>query len=168
MSGNATNSSLGGGQPGHQPQLLGGGANSNSGSGMVGSSERGRSRMILREAMGRSMWLDSATGTKNVRKTTPFRVAMNAGDIRGTVNQGPLPQLPRPNQVNGPSVNRTEARGDGVQTGGSAYTGNPKFVYDGSDYTRFKKLNAKLKTYNDKSFGGSNNGSYTFLMRVRG
>ena len=37
MSGNTTNSSLGGGKPGAQPQLLGGGANSNSGSGMVGS-----------------------------------------------------------------------------------------------------------------------------------
>ena len=54
-----------------------------------------------------------------------------------------------------------------MQTGGSAFTGNPKFVYDGSDYTRFKKMKAKLKTYNDKSFGGSNNGAYTFLMRVR-
>ena len=47
MSGNTTNSSLGGGKPGAQPQLLGGGANSNSGSGMVGSSERGQSRMVL-------------------------------------------------------------------------------------------------------------------------
>ena len=48
------------------------------------------------------------------------------------------------------------------------FTGNPRFVYDGSDYTRYKKLKAKLNTYNDKSFGGSNNGSYSFLMRVRG
>ena len=161
-------SKLGGGAPGHQPQLIGGGANSNSGSGMVGSSERGQSRMILREAMGRTLWLRDATGSVGSIKTTPFRVAMNAGDIRGTVNEAPDAKLPRPNQVNGPGVNRTEARGDGVQTGNSAFTGNPRFVYDGSDYTRYKKLKAKLNTYNDKSFGGSNNGSYSFLMRVRG
>ena len=30
----------------------------------------------------------------------------------------------------------------GNSTGESAYTGNQKFVYDGSDYTRFKKLQA--------------------------
>lgn len=168
MSGNTTNSSLGGGKPGAQPQLLGGGANSNSGSGMVGSSERGQSRMVLRSAMGRMQWLKSATGSNPVVRATPFRVAMNAGDITGTVNTAPDPRLPTPNQVNGPNVNTTQARGDGVKHGSAAYSGNPRFVYDGSDYTRYKKLKAKLKTYNDKSFGGSNNGAYTFIMRVRG
>ena len=39
--------------------------------------------------------------------------------------------------------------------GGSEYTGNPRFVYDGSDYVRFKRLVAKNKTYNDSSFGGA-------------
>lgn len=167
MSGNATTSKLGGGTPGFQPALLGGGANSNSGSGMVGGSERGTSRNVIRQAMGKTLWLKAATGSVGAIKTSPFRVAMNAGDIRGTVNSGPLPQLPSANQVNGPMVNRTEARGDGVKSGTAAFTGNPKFVYDGSDYTRYKKLKAKLKTYNDSSFGGSNNGAYSFLMRVR-
>jgi hypothetical protein len=40
-------------------------------------------------------------------------------------------------------------------------------VYDGSDYTRYKKLRAVNRTYDDKSFGGSNNGSYSALKRVR-
>ena len=44
---------------------------------------------------------------------------------------------------------------------------NNKTVSDSSDFIRYKKLGAKLRTYNDKSFGGSNNGSYTFLKRVR-
>ena len=167
MSGNTSGKTLGGGVPGHQPQLLGGGANSNSGSGMVGSSERGRSRMVLREAMGRTLWLKSATGSVGAIKTTPFRVAMNAGDIRGTVNKGPDSRLPTPNQVNGPMVNTQQNKGDGVKHQDAAFTGNPKYVYDSSDYTKYKKLTDKLKQYNDKSFGGSNNGSYSFLMRVR-
>lgn len=168
MSGNATSSKLGGGVAGFQPTLLGGGANGNSGSGMVGSSERGMSRNLLRQAMGRTLWLQSATGSVGAIKASPFRVAMNAGDIRGTVNEGPLPQLPAPTQVNGPMVNKQQNKGDSVNSGNAAFTGNPKFVYDGSDYTRYKKMKAKLKTYNDQSFGGSNNGSYSFLMRVRG
>ena len=45
---------------------------------------------------------------------------------------------------------------------------NVKKVYDSSDYIRFKKLQAYNKTYNDKSFGGSNNGSYSFLNNLRG
>ena len=44
---------------------------------------------------------------------------------------------------------------------------NKEPVKDGSDFTKFKKLEAKNKTYNDSSFGGSNNGSFTFLNRVR-
>jgi hypothetical protein len=51
--------------------------------------------------------------------------------------------------------------------GGALFTGNPKFVYDGSDYTRYKKIKAVNKTYNDSSFGGANNGAYVALNRVR-
>jgi hypothetical protein len=51
--------------------------------------------------------------------------------------------------------------------GNSYYTGNPKYVYDSSVYTRYKQLKSVNKTYDDKSFGGSNNGAYTFLLAVR-
>jgi hypothetical protein len=34
-------------------------------------------------------------------------------------------------------------------------TCNVKFVYDGSDYTRFKRNLAVNKNYNDRSFGGN-------------
>lgn len=170
MSGNTTTSKLGGGVPGHQPTLLGGGANGKSGSGMVGGGERGVDRMVLRRAVGRTNWFFKATGTTKTGpgyKTTPFRVAMNAGDLAGSVNSGPLPELPSVNQVNGPMVNTQQNKGDGVKSGAAGFSGNPKYVYDSSDYIKYKKQQAKLKTYNDSSFGGSNNGSYSFLMRVR-
>ena len=160
---------LGGNIRGYQPQLLGGGANSSSGSGMVGSNERGMSRTMLRKSFGRTNWLDAVTNKKNVNKSTPFRVAMNAGDINGTKNASPMKELKPPNQVN--SVNALMGRlygiGDGVKHGGAAYSGNPNYVYDSSDYIRYKKLGAKLKTYNTISFGGPPKSSNPFLMAMR-
>ena len=103
---------------------------------------------------------------------TPFRQAYNAGDLNGTVCERILPGLYGPNPLNnnlGPvsSLIKFEHSRGIKNGGGSQYTGNPRFVYDGSDYVRFKRLVAKNKTYNDSSFGGSNNGSYVPLMRVR-
>jgi hypothetical protein len=45
--------------------------------------------------------------------------------------------------------------------GGAQWTGNAKYVYDSSDYIRFKKLQASNRNYNDRSFGGDeSNASY--------
>ena len=53
---------------------------------------------------------------------------------------------------------------DGVSANGKAmYSGNPKFIYDGSDYTRFKKLQAINRSYNDHAYGGTNKG-YLFSV----
>ena len=66
---------------------------------------------------------------------------------------------PKPsNQVNAPR--RSSLAGWGVlaggvktvATGGSAYSGNPKYVYDSSDYIRYKKLLAKNSLYNKPTF----------------
>jgi len=160
MSGNNTQFTLGGGVPGAQPQLIGGTANGISGTGMVGGSERSQTRFILRNAYGRRNWLSNALGQPVRPAIGKFRQAMNAGDLLGTVNEGPLASLPQLNQVEGSN------RG-GVHAGGSGYSGNPKYVYDSSDYIRFKKLQANLKLYNDSSYGGSNNGSFTFINHVR-
>ena len=52
-------------------------------------------------------------------------------------------------------------------------SGNPKFVYDGSDYARYKRLAATNRNYNDSSFGGPSkagaggSGMFTALNRVR-
>ena len=181
--GDTMSSILGQGRPGAQPPggLLGGGGGSNGGSGMNGASSRGRDRKILRKAFGNSALLKSAPFTAPVcmispgcgalsghthgLPITPFRAATNAGDVVATVNQGPI--YGGVNQVNTIGASKLHANGGGIHHGSAYYSGNPRYVYDGSDYTRFKKLQAKNKNYNDSSFGGSNNGSYTFLMGVR-
>lgn len=168
-------SSLGGGVPGFQPVLLGGGANSNSGSGMVGGSMRGVNRFVMRDAMGKPSPIASKAGIslqnlKSQTSLTPFRVAYNAGDLRNAVDSAPSPGMWNANQLSGVGNIRSLmfGLGDGTRNNGSAlFSGNPKYVYDSSDYIRYKKLSSELKNYNDKSFGGSNNGSFTFLMNVR-
>mgnify|MGYP000873082157 FL=1 len=160
-------SSLGGGMPGIANKLIGGGANSTSGSGMDGGSTRSRNRFTLREA-----WNGSAASGKVNNKpviATPFRAVNNAGDL-----------LCRTNYVSGGSNQVTNVRnlfGWGILAGsvtskndGSGVpsaTCNTKFVYDGSDYTSFKKLQAINRNYNDYSFGGSNNSNQTAIAFVR-
>lgn len=161
---------LGGGIHGVQPKLIGGGANSNSGSGMIGSGMRGLDRLVLRDAFGNTGWLKQKVGATNVQSNiTPFRLAMNAGDINGSVNSAPIPQLPSVNQINGQSQSKLHANGGASRNDGqSAFSGNPRYVYDGSDYVRFKKLKATNRNYNDSSFGGDqNNAIFTFINRVR-
>jgi hypothetical protein len=159
---------LGGGRPGSQPKLLGGGAGSKGGSGMVGGGERSTDRFILRNAFGNSLILGKSPILDKV-KLTPFRAAFNAGDINGTVNSAPLANLPGSNQINSGQVSRLHIKAGGIHNNGdSAYSGNPKYVYDGSDYVKYRKLRAINKTYNDLSFGGNNsNGSYVALRAVR-
>jgi hypothetical protein len=180
MSGNSTNTSttvsnLGGGIPGSQPKLLGGGANSTSGTGMVGGGERSLSRAYLRRAFG-NQWLNPSLDIHSPNfyvinkrsKTTPFRAIMSAGDVNGTVNQAGSRNLPTINQVQAPRVQGTQNITGGPRNDGNSYfTGNPKYVYDSSTYTKYKQLKSVNKTYDDKSFGGSNNGSYSFLLAVR-
>lgn len=168
-------SKLGGGIPGFQPQLLGGGANQNGGSGMVGGGERSMMRHLIRNSIGTygNLYRKGVVPTNFKTGLTPFRQSINAGDFAmaspnysGTTPNALLPKI---NQVNGIGPTMLNANGGSVQTtnNGSAFSGNPHYVYDSSDYTRFKKTVSVVKTYNDESFGGSNNGSYSFLMRVR-
>jgi hypothetical protein len=181
MSGNRLNmtmtSILGGGLPGGQPKwgLIGGGSGSTGGSGMEGGGARGIDRFVLREAFGNQYLSNNPVFqspayyvNEGLSKTTPFRAIMSAGDVNGTKNEAGAPFLPSPNQVRSSYVQTVKLFTNGVRDNGSAFfTGNPKYVYDGSDYTRYKKLRAVNRTYDDKSFGGSNNGSYSALKRVR-
>lgn len=98
---------------------------------------------------------------------TPFRQAYNAGDPNGYINQSSTGG--ESNHLNSAGLSsslRVYARSGGVKFNGKAtFAGNPKFVYAGDDYVRFKKLAAINKTYNDKSFGGDeSNASFTSLM----
>jgi len=165
-------SRLGGGIPGGQPLggLLGGGAGSTGGSGMQGGGPRGIDRMVLRQAFG-LVTVPGRAGTTDAGTRgaiTPFRAAYNIGDTRGTVNESPLSTMPGSNQVNGIRSTQLHVFIGGVHNnGGAAYTGNPRYVHDSSDYIRFKKLQAKNRNYNDSSFGGANNGAQVAYRRVR-
>jgi hypothetical protein len=40
-------------------------------------------------------------------------------------------------------------------------------VYDGSDYTRFRKQMAVNRNYNDAGFGGANNAAQSAIRAIR-
>ena len=159
------------GRPGIALKLTGGTATSSSGSGMEGGANRERMRFTLRQGWNGQ----AASGTVNGKKVaaTPFRAVNNAGDLLNRVAY----TSGGSNQVNTGRI-KTSANYSGNILGGSIFakpdgsgvpsaTTNVKWVYDGSDYTRFKKQQAANRSYNDWSFGGSNNGSYTAYTRVR-
>ena len=148
-------SNLGGGFQGIAPKLIGGGAGAYGGSGMVGGSERSIDRFSLVQAWNGA----AATGTINGYKRAigPFRVVNNAGDFlsRQNYTSGGSNQV---NNVRG-GLTGYKVLGGAIQahkdnTGIPSATCNPRFVYDGSDYVRFKKLQAINRNYNDLSFGG--------------
>ena len=62
-----------------------------------------------------------------------------------TKNSGVLPHLQSHDQSNGIGNISKNFNAGGHTSGSAAYAGNPTYVYDGSDYTRFKKLQAKRR-----------------------
>ena len=160
------------GPSGIAPKLIGGGGNSDSGSGMEGGSTRERTRFVLRDAWNGAASCGKVNGVKVA--ATPFRAVNNAGDLlnRQYYTSGGS------NQVKTGRI-RSSANQSANVLGGSIFvqpnpsgvpsaSTNVKYVYDGSDYTKFKKQQAVNRNYNDYSFGGAG-GSNTFiaLNRVR-
>lgn len=122
-------------------------------------------RMIIRRMFPNRSRFNGTHVLTRTWATSPFRVYFNAGDL--------LDRQREPggsNQVKGSigigQYRNTLGNGDGVTKGNGA-SGNQHFVYDSSDYIKFKRLRTKMQNYNDISFGGSNNGAYTFLMNIR-
>lgn len=152
--------SLGQGFKGQNPGLYGF---------MDGGGERSSSRLHLRKAFGNlyNKGLDASPVTNNVNILGPFRTAFNAGDILTNKNESTNIRYGRaPNQVGGNNLSRLQGLGDGTSNSGNAmYSGNTRFVHDGSDYIRFKKLQALNKNYNDKSFGGAENSQSQHAIR---
>lgn len=156
--------------PGVAPTLIGGGANSNSGSGMIGSNERSMERFTLVNAWNAEALRPEWNGYKS--GITPFRAATNSGDylsrqdftsggsnqVQGRVNVAITPTA----NVLGGSIFKN-LNPSGIPSA----TTNVKYVYDSSDYTTYLRQFATQKTYNDYSFGGSNNGSQEALSRAR-
>ena len=133
--------------------------------------EEAQSREVLRRGWNQLQASGKINGKERV--LTPFRAVNNAGDLLNRVAY----TSGGSNQVNTGRI-KTSANYSGNILGGSIFakpdgsgvpsaTTNVKWVYDGSDYTRFKKQQAANRSYNDWSFGGSNNGSYTAYSRIR-
>jgi len=123
----------------------------------------------------------------------PFRAALSAGDVLGRDQQSVASanQVTSVNSAKNPGWRRLAGAASNLDSGkvtilnGKAYitgtgpgqtplqSGNPKFVYDSSDYIKFKRLFAGNQTYNDKSFGGPSldriggSGEFAALNRVR-
>lgn len=95
---------------------------------------------------------------------------VKVGDSLKTTNISPDNVINSIGYANGlPGIPPTPSLRYIYQKGGSSYSGNPKFVADSSDFVRFKKLKAKTKTYNNKSFGGSvPQDAYSARARARG
>ena len=162
-------SNLGGGIQGIAPTLIGGGSGRHGNGGMIGSSERAQDRFSLVQAWNGA----AATGVINGyhRKIGPFRVVNNAGDFLSRQNY----TSGGSNQVNNirRSLTGYKVLGGSIQpnidnTNIPSASCNPKFVYDGSDYIQFKKLQAVNRNYNDYAFGGDDNlASQSAIKRVR-
>ena len=155
---------LGGNSKGKQPMIHGH---------VEGGNDRAVTRRQLSRAFGNM--IISGLGTSpllyNKNVLGPFRTAFNAGDVvTNKIEPNDIRYGRLPNQVGGNNLSRVQVRGDGtsLQNGKAMYSGNPKYVHAGSDYIRFKKLQAINKTYNDSSYGGaSNSQSQHAINRVR-
>jgi hypothetical protein len=123
-----------------------------------------------------------ASGSSNPKRIiTPFRAVNNAGDILSRQNYscGGSCQTPqsRPGmwglrQRFGSTSNSCRAdifwTANQINPAIPSSTCNGKFVYDGSDYTKFKKNQAVNQNYNDLSFGGDqSSGSQVSYRAVR-
>ena len=148
-------SNLGGGFQGIAPIMTGGGSGKYGNGGMIGSSERSQDRFSLVQAWNGA----AATGVINgyKRKIGAFRAVNNAGDFlsRQNYTSGGSNQV---NNVRG-GLSGYKVLGGAIQphkdnTGIPSSTCNPRFVYDGSDYIQFKKLQAVNRNFNDYTFGG--------------
>ncbi len=87
-----------------------------------------------------------------------FRAAFSAGDLLTPLTGGGQAANSQfgtiSNQVSGVGVLWTYIKPGNILPGQATYVGNPRYVYDSSNFTRYKKIKAQGKVYNDKSFGG--------------
>ena len=129
------------------------------------SNQFARTRFMLRDAWNTS----SYSGSSNKKRIiTPFRAVNNAGDLLSRENYscgGSCQSYQSRPGLKGlkfhfgstsnscqPSVLWSASQVDKTIP---SSTCNVKYVYDGSDYIKFKKDQAMNKNYNDRSFGGN-------------
>ena len=159
-------SSLGGGFAGIAPTVT---MNTQQGASRAApfadASQIPRDRYLIRKAFANGYHFQGSASSVMRQSTlsqTPFRIAMNAGDpmCRQNVGGGA-------NQVGGVGKAINLAGSFNGPSGGDGASGNQHYVYDSSTYIKYKKLSGKNRNYNDKTFGGSNNGAFSVIMRVR-
>ena len=160
------NSKLGGGFNGISPKVTITTQQGNSNVAPLGeASQIPLDRMYIRKAFPTNKFRNKYILT-NKWAQTPFRVAMNAGDLLLRQREGG-----GTNQIKG-SVGIGQHRNtlgsvDGVTKGDGA-SGNQHYVYDSSVYTTYKRRLSKNKNYNDSSFGGDENHStFSPIMAIR-
>lgn len=136
------------------------------GSGAGEASQIPRDRTVMRTVFPASSTFEGKYVMTNRWAQTPFRIAMNAGDLMSRQSQPG-----GSNQVKGSvgigQFRYTLGAQGGSVTKGNGASGNQHYVYDSSVYTNYKRLVVKNKNYNDVSFGGANNGAYTALSAAR-
>jgi len=160
---------LGGGLPGLMPQPVIDHDNSD---------QFARTRFLLRDAWNTT----SYSGSSNPKRiVTPFRAVNNAGDLLSRENYscgGSCQTFQSRPGLNGlrqrfgatsvscrPSVLWSALQ---VDPEIPSSTCNVKWVYDSSDYIKFKKDQAVNKNYNDRSFGGNDyNTSQSAIRHIR-
>ena len=133
-------SPLGGGVPGQMPQQT---VNSGRDSSDV------RQRKIVRQAWNGQ----NASGTINDRKriVTPFRAVNNSGDFLARQNYTcDVPGTSHTNMSGRFSGMFDRARSNCDDSGVPGASCNPRFVYDSSDYARYKRERATNLMYNNK------------------
>ena len=126
------------------------------------ANERGISRSILRRGFGNlyNEGLEESPlyySRNGGSKCGSFRTAFNAGDVNGTINEATNKKygIEHNSAASGNNLARLNLNPGGLRRdGNSTYAGNPKTVYDASDFTRYRKLKAINKNYNDLSTGG--------------
>jgi len=151
-------SSLGGGIHGFIPKAV---ITTNNNYGYV------RTRTIVR-----NQWSKQYLSAPKKVAQTPFRAINNAGDLLSRQDYscgGPTQSFQSRPGISGLKgslghVNRN--CGEGATDTTEAAACNSKFVYDTSDYIRYRKQRAINKNYNDKSNGGNDSSGAQVAIRA--
>jgi len=154
------------------PMTLGGGSYTGISPVQTMNDFKNATDILARRIVVKSWDKYGATGVNNgyARIITPFRAVNSSGDFLSRVNYAY--NVPNPINSYRPGVyirkigsTPNQSDGTGVPSGNC----NPKYVYDSSDYVRYRKLRAINRNYNDSSNGGDqNNASYVALRSIVG
>lgn len=145
----------------------------------VDTSERSRDRFVLRNAWNTNTLNRTGTvtigGVTSNLKIGSFRAVNNAGDPLSRKNYscgGSNMITSRPGVMILTTKDGGQDKSNCDGSGVPPSTCNVKYVYDSSEFTKYKKLTAKNRGYrfpgSDYTYGGANNGTtQSVINRVR-